>query len=409
MPETEPEPKIDLDFDSMISPDGGAAPDTSFTEPESPIDDSRDSDPAAPEPAMPEPDMSEPDMSMPETKKPDTGMDDLADFPLDLPSVEELSLEPTAPVKKTSVAPAAEAAPLSGDPVPREQKPAAKAAPAAALVLNDNQLRFVQMRIEHFGPGLRDAVKSIVIDEKLERQEINALLKFILLKKPVKKIKEFVEEKTGLVITGPLLDEAYKQKVKARGIRPRRAKYRPGRKSGWEVFMEQYFPALRPVILMVAALLLLYLIAWPPIRSGFLINDGVKLIAQKESASIGQAEDNFNQALKTRPRFFGAYLTYADAYISAGLFQKAYEKLSEFRSLAGQTFDYLMTMGRYNETQEIWDEARSFYDKAHRMRPENFRAIDAIGHIDFVRDKIDDSQMLYEAYVRKNPRNVQAQ
>jgi tetratricopeptide (TPR) repeat protein len=143
-----------------------------------------------------------------------------------------------------------------------------------------------------------------------------------------------------------------------------------------------------------------------------LIGAGEKLIQTKNEENINLAEKKFLQALKVRPRFFDAYLRYADSYIANEYTEQASEKLKVYRDLKGENFEWLMATGRLLRSEgrlDGNDSASTFFERARRKDPASFEALDGLANIDFLAGRVDKSRTLYAEYVKKHPRHVQAQ
>ena len=348
---------------------------------------------------------------------------EISDISMDLPSPDEIKLDiPTpspvspAPVSTPPVSPAAQE-PVTEEPEkPKiQKKDTAKKAGASKEIpeFSEKQLKFIQMRVSHFGKELRDAIREIIVEEKLDKKDISNLLLMILQKKPVQQIRDFVQEKTKKEIKGPLLDEQYASVLKAKKRRAaRRLRYQAEKQSGWEIFLDTLLPSLKPLIVVVVLVTIFAFFIYPPVQSSRLIKKGKNLIYSRQEDQIIAAENNFNKALKIMPRYSDAYLIYADAYANNGYFKEAKNKLNEYKNIKGENFKFLLWMGKILKKEGITegaDSALTYFKKALEMRPNNFDALEGIADIHFKAGRLDESLHLYAEFVKKNPKHIKAQ
>ncbi len=217
-----------------------------------------------------------------------------------------------------------------------------------SLELNDSDMRNIKKAIILFNPGLRNAIKDIVLNERLSPEDTRSLVAMILGRRSEETIHSFLEKKLGERIS--LTSEGA---VSGRRVITARPEYsREGRERQKRLIRAtRTFGGAAIVIILLSAVL--FQMIYKPIMAKRMIVKGSAIIREsgdyvKKPRDYEKAENIF-RGVETdyKKNFLFGYNSYARAYFDKKEYSVALEKLNRAYTINRTDIDTLNNLGYF--------------------------------------------------------------
>jgi tetratricopeptide (TPR) repeat protein len=205
---------------------------------------------------------------------------------------------------------------------PEERSAVVNIDPGDIEPLSNQELQKLRQIMREYSPGLRQSIISSILDDKLFPEETEQLLKKVLKEEDEASVKEFLERLLGEYVS----DDSETLKTKMIASRPEYTT--EGMERQAKLLKLTRFGSIAAISLLFLSTML-YQVALKPIFYRNLIKEGKDILLQSapQIEAVEEAEILFQRALEYYPYRNYAFLQYADAYKSKGMYGAAFKKL----------------------------------------------------------------------------------
>jgi tetratricopeptide (TPR) repeat protein len=357
--------------------------------------------------------------------RPIEDMSSMEDFSHGLPDLEDLDSEikvsPAVGLKESAIKDTGDMDLLMEDLQHHDTEKKDEEDEDEALAFSEAELEKIKEVLKSYSFSIRQIIKKIILEELLQRGDMEELVNLVLHQAPEKQIRKFIEKKLKIRIDALTTESgrrviASKEKYSLSSLQRRQTVIR----------YTKFVAALFLIGLMLG--MLTYRYVYKPMRAKEYFGKGLTEVLKPGNEAIEKprdykiAENFFQRGLEYSPEDVKAYNDYALAYMKRKRFDEAYKKLDDARQINRKNDAYdpntYYNLGIYHiesrrprklpddKSRLYWAEAARDYFKRANRRGNNLLAIEGIGRTYLLENQLQKAESFFQKIVTQDPKNL---